>query len=221
MNNIKLSIITPYYKCLDYTLLLAEKLIPQLTDEVEWIIVDDGCYELALNMLQDLLFCEEPISYKRLNIRVIHLENNSGNASKPRNIALDNARGEFVAFVDSDDYVSNDYVEKVINKINSEDFDYCYLGWNWIEENANYIIEDEPLGWNRCVWNCIYKRSLIGYERFNENMNMDEDGDFNSRVRKKGKKANSQITDVLYYYHYRRPNSLTSKLCKGEILATK
>ena len=146
----KLSIITPYYKTFEYTKKLAKSLESQLNDEVEWIIVDDGCYEFALNLLQDLLFCEEPISYKRLNIRVIHLEKNSGNASKPRNIALDNARGEYVAFVDSDDYVADDYVESIINKINSEDFDYCYLGWKWLEKDDDYIIEDEPIGWNRC-----------------------------------------------------------------------
>jgi glycosyltransferase involved in cell wall biosynthesis len=167
-------------------------------------------------MLQDLLLCEEEISYRRLNIRVIHLEKNSGNASKPRNVGLDNARGEYVTFLDSDDYVSDDYVETIINKINSEDFDYCYFSLRWIEGDFTYKIDNEPPDWMNSVCNCIYKRSNIGNERFDDNKNINEDGDFNIRTRV-GKKASSQIEKVLYHFHYGRPESLTTRVLNNEI----
>ena len=193
---IKLSIITPYYNTLKYTKKLAECLNKQITDEIEWIIVDDGTNEIELD---------------RLNARVIHLENNSGNASHPRNIGIDKAKGKYISFIDSDDLVTSDYIEKIINKINSEDFDYCYISWK--TDSNEYIIKDEPLPWNSCVWNCIYKKSLIGIERFNENLNINEDGDFNNRVRK-GKRTN--IEDVLYIYNWNeRDDSLTSLYLKG------
>ena len=110
----KLSIITPFYKTLSYTKRLAEVLEPQLTDEVEWIIVDDGTNEHELD---------------KLKANVIHLKENSGNAAKPRNVGLEAAKGDFVTFVDSDDLVADNYVEKIIEKINEDHFDYCYFGW--------------------------------------------------------------------------------------------
>ena len=47
-----LSIITPYYKTLKYTKRLAKILEPQLSDDIEWIIIDDGCNELRLDELK-------------------------------------------------------------------------------------------------------------------------------------------------------------------------
>lgn len=195
---IKLSIITPFYNTLQYTKRLADGLVPQLNQNVEWIIVDDGTNAYELD---------------QLNAKVIHLKNNSGNASHPRNVGLDNAEGEFVVFIDSDDQVTSDYVEKILNKINTDDFDYCYFSWK--TKDQDYIIKDEPLDWNHSIWNCIYRRDLIGDERFDENRNLDEDGDFNRRVRK-GKKAN--ILDILYIYSWReREDSLSSLYASGKI----
>ncbi len=194
----KLSIITPYYNTLEYTKRLADILVPQLTDEVEWIIVDDGTNDMELD---------------KLNAKIYHLKNNSGNASRPRNIGIDMSNGEYIAFIDSDDRVSPNYIEKIIKKINEEEFDYCYISWK--SDNNEYVIKEEPLDWNHCVWNCIYKKSTIGNERFNENFNLDEDGDFNKRVRK-GKRTN--ILDILYLYSWQeRDDSLSSLYASGKI----
>ena len=186
----KLSIITPYYKTLEYTKRLAAVLIPQLTDETEWIIIDDGCNELELDV------------YKQKNINIIHLPDNSGGASKPRNIGLDNATGEYVAFIDSDDMVEYNFVSTILNKLDTE-FDYCFIGW----KNNVFTIIGEPPEWNSCVWNTIYKRELIGDKRFKEDLVIAEDYDFNCRVRK-GKKE--IISKILYYYND-TPNSLMKR----------
>jgi len=183
----KLSIISPYYDCLEYTKKLAEVLEPQLNNEVEWLIIDDGCNEKELD---------------NFKAKVIHLDTNSGGASVPRNIGLDIAQGKYIAFIDADDTIKSNYIELILNKINTEDFDYCYFSWE--NPRNQIIIEDEPPEWNVCVWNCIYKRTLIGDERFNPELIIAEDYDFNIRV-KKGKKAN--IKDVLYFYND-NPNSL-------------
>lgn len=186
----KLSIITPYYDTLDYTLKLARILMPQLNNNVEWIIVDDGCHQKELD---------------DLNAIVIHLPNRTGNASEPRNYGLDIARGEYIAFIDSDDYIESSYVQTILEKLEEEkDLDYCYLSWEC--RNYDYIIEDEPQAWNTCVWNCVYKKSVIGNNRFDPKINIGEDTDFNLRVRK-GKKGN--ITKVIYHYIWDREGSLT------------
>ena len=186
----KLSIITPYYKTLEYTKKLADVLIPQLTDETEWIIIDDGCNELELDRLV------------ANNITIIHLEKNSGCASIPRNIGLDNAKGEYIAFIDSDDLVKPNYISTILNKIETG-FDYCFIGW---ESHAFRIIGTPP-DWNGCVWNTIYNKNIIGDKRFREDLVIAEDYDFNCRVRT-GKEE--MIPEVLYYYND-TPNSLMKR----------
>ena len=176
---IKLSIIIPYYQKLNPKLF--ESLLPQLNDEVEVILVDDGCDNFELD---------------KLPIRVIHLPTNSGGASVPRNVGLDAAEGEFIAFIDADDFVSGDYIREILNKINSEQFDYCFISW-WSPAIGNVIINDNPPSWNCCVWDCIYRKSIIGNLRFDPDLIIAEDYDFNVRVRK-GRKAN--ISKVLYFY---------------------
>ena len=173
---IKLSIIIPYYDRPKYIKRLLELLEPQLTNETELIIVDD-CSPI-------------PLDYP-----CIRLNENSGGASIPRNVGLDRAKGKYIAFIDSDDSVSDDYIETILNKT-KEEWDYCFISW---KTSANtIIIKDNPPNWNCCVWNCIYKKEIIGNERFNPNLRIAEDYDFNIRVRK-GKKAN--IEKVLYYYN--------------------
>ena len=189
----KLSIITPYWKTLDLTERLAKALEPQLSKEVEWIIVDDGCHEHKLD------------SFKA---KVIHLDVNSGNASYPRNVGLDNAKGDYIAFIDSDDLVSEDYVEKILAKI---PFDYLLLSWRW--SKGDVVIRDEPPTWNTCVWNTVYSKKLIGKKRFNPNLNIAEDEDFNT-IRKGKKKT---LEDIVYYYTDSRQGSLTNRFSKGEL----
>lgn len=173
---IKLSIIIPYYDRPKYIKRLLEVLEPQLTNETELIIVDD-CSPI-------------PLDYP-----CIRLNENSGGASIPRNVGLDKAKGKYIAFIDSDDSVSDDYIETILNKT-KEEWDYCFISWK--TSTNTIIIKDNPPNWNCCVWNCIYKKEIIGNERFNPNLRIAEDYDFNIRVRK-GKKAN--IEKVLYYYN--------------------
>mgnify|MGYP002623596628 CR=1 FL=1 len=185
-----LSIITPYYNTLSQIKNLNSILSLQLTDAVEWIIIDDGCNETELDSF---------------NAKVIHLPENSGGASIPRNIGLDNAVGKYITFIDSDDLVTSNYIKVILNKINNETFDYCFISWKG--DQFKVIIKDNPPSWNCCVWNCIYKKSLIGDTRFNPKYKMAEDFDFNQKVRG-GKRAN--ITDILYIYN-NTPNSLVKQ----------
>ena len=189
---IKLSIITPYYKTREYTKRLSEVLLAQLNDNVEWIIIDDGTGD-------DLSFLDS--NY----VKLLRLPQNSGGASVPRNVGLDNAKGEYIAFIDSDDLVEKDYIDTILAKIDNEDFDYCYLGWD--SNHFSVIIKDEPPEWNCSLWNCIYKKELIGEERFNPELVIGEDYDFNLRVRR-GKK--STIERILYHYSD-TPNSLMKR----------
>lgn len=175
--NIILTIIIPYYDRPNYITNLMKKITKQSTHEVEVIIVDD---------------CSPtPIHFAN----TIRLDKNSGGASVPRNVGLDNASGKYIVFIDSDDDISDDYISTILEKT-KEDWDYCLFSWR--TSTQEIIIKDNPPQWNCSVWNCVYKKELIGKERFNPDLVIAEDYDFNKRVRK-GKKAN--IEKVLYYYN--------------------
>ena len=195
---IKLSIIIPYYKTYKETIKLLEILKPQLTNEVEVFLIDDGCHEDRLDI------------YK--NINIIHLEENHG-LSYARNQGITKATGEYLVFIDSDDYVSNDYIETIINKINTSEFDYCYFSWRMINSKLKVRILDNPPTWNLAVWNAVYKRDYV--ELFDDNIRFCEDVPWQGIMRaKKGKKE--IIDKIMYYYNDGRPGSLTSTGGKGE-----
>lgn len=186
---IKLSIIIPTYNRNEKLLKLLNILNMQITDEVEVIVIDDHSdNELKLDFPKCLKY--------------IRLKENSGGASVPRNVGLDNANGEYIAFIDVDDTVKDNYIKTILDKT-KEEWDYCYISWEC--NTHQIIIKDNPPKWNCCVWNCIYKRELIGNTRFNPELVIAEDYDFNQKVRK-GKKAN--IKEVLYYYEQWSPDSL-------------
>ena len=187
----KLSIIIPYYKTYELTKRLLEVLKPQLNDNIEVLVVNNS----------------DNTSFNDKYIKTLYCESN-GTASRPRNVGLDNANGKFITFIDSDDLISDNYIEKILTKIKDNDFDYCFFSWKFIgQKHDEVIITDYPPQWNCSVWNCIYKRETIGDNRFNETMRIAEDYDFNVRVRK-GKKAN--IEQVLYFYNDSRKGSITN-----------
>lgn len=177
----RLSIIIPYYNCLEYMKKLFERLKPQLNEKVEVLIIDDGSGD-------DLSFVESPF------VKVFYLPKNSGCAGIPRNVGLDMAQGEYITFIDSDDLVANNFVDKILDKIEHEDFDYCLMSW-WSDNFKIDIVHGRP-DWNCSVWGIVYKKELIGDTRFSS-LRIGEDYGFNRDVLK-GKC--SIISDYLYYY---------------------
>lgn len=195
-NEILLSIIIPTYNRNEYIVKLLDKLHNQMKDNVEVIVVDD----------------HSDIPLEKSWFNYIYLDNNSGGASIPRNVGLEFAKGKYIAFIDADDMVSDDYIETILEKT-KEDWDFCYISWQG--KSNKVIIRDTAPAWNCCVWNSVYKRDLIGDKRFDPKLKMAEDYDFNRKVRN-GKKAN--ITKILYYYNEDTPNSLTKQ---GEMYNSK
>ncbi len=200
-----LSIIIPYYNAQKYTDELLNVLNPQITEDVEVILIDDGS--------------KIPFKNKYKWLHVIRQDN--GGTSAARNTGLDNATGDYIAFIDADDMVSEDYIAQIIKKIKAESFDYCYLSWKtlpggWQCNVRLKTIEDKFPSFNLCVWNRVYKRSMIGNIRFNTNKLIAEDAEFIRKVKEDGKKK-AFISKHLYFYRSTTPDSLTKKFAKGEL----
>lgn len=200
----KLSIIIPYYNCEAYTNELLDILDKQISKDVEILLIDDGS--------------KVPFDSNYEWLKIYRKEN--GGVSSARNLGLEKAKGDYIAFIDSDDIVSPNYIPTILYKIDKENFDYCYMSWKTIGKGWQYhkklvSIDDKYEGWNCCCWCRVYKREPIKDIRFNENKCIAEDAEF-IRLCEKRLSKKSFISDFLYYYRSDTPNSLTKRYANGE-----
>ena len=121
-----LSIIIPTYNRNAKVDRILKELSRQITNEVEVIVVDD-CSKIPY---------KTPFNW----VKVINLKENSGGASVPRNIGLDNATGKYIAFIDSDDMIKPNYISKILEKT-KEEWNYCYISWETKRTKVIYTIK--------------------------------------------------------------------------------
>lgn len=197
----KLSLIIPAYNAEPFLSALLNALKDQVTPEVEVIIVDDG----------------SKIPVKSSWAKVYRQKN--GGASAARNKGIELSTGEYIAFIDADDLVSGDYIERIMEKID-EGCDYVWLSWQTLPGgwDCKVILKDENdrfPPFNLCVWNRVYSRKMIGKTRFNEKKLIAEDAEFIREVGEEGKKG--VISEPIYFYRSNTPDSLTKRFASGDL----
>jgi glycosyltransferase involved in cell wall biosynthesis len=177
-----------------------ESLLPQITDEIEVILVDDGS--------------DVPYFLESDKVKVIRKEN--GGVSSARNSGLMASTGEYIAFVDSDDILSDKYIKLVLDAI-KDNPDTVYLSWKSIDGRHGKIIQsetDEFNPYNRCVWNRVFKRTYIDGMTFDESMSVAEDDDFLKRL--PVPKSKTYIPVPVYFYRSGVKGGLTDRKLNGE-----
>lgn len=190
---VKLSIIIPYYKCYEYTRHLLGILIPQMTKEIEIILVDDGCNETRFDDLYG-------------KISVIHLPENKGGGNAC-NTGIDHAKGQYIGFIDADDYVSKDYVEVLLDAIDNKPADVIYMDWQDTYTGAIITRPD-----NYAPWKAIYRKDIA--PRFDANDRYHFDVSFYDELKKKGF-TRSDTDKLLYFYNSKRPGNLSEENAKN------
>lgn len=111
---VKVSVIVPVYNVENYIEKCLDSLLAQTIDEIEILAVDDGSKDTSGEII-------DAYAAKYENITAFHKPN--GGLSDARNFGLQYAIGEFIAFVDSDDYVDCDMLKKMVDKAILEDLD--------------------------------------------------------------------------------------------------
>ena len=208
----KLSIIVPIYNVEKYLRKCLDSLVDQTLNGIEIILIDDGSKDSSPSI------CDE-YAKKYKNIIVKHIENSG--VANARNVGLTLATGQYITFLDSDDYIESNMYELMYNKAISQKFDIVgcnvdivYPTYN--NEISSGILEcnnDEELKKNilinsyAVIWNKIYKKSLIQGIKFKDKCNFCEDVDFLYRVLPL---ADSFANIDLPLHHYiQREGSLT------------
>ena len=223
---IDISILMPVYNAEKYLNETIDTIKNQSFSNWELIIVDDGSIDNSKEICTKLMNDDKRIKYI--------FQENLG-VSHTRNVALENAQGKYIVFVDSDDLIHEDYLKILINSIekNNSDISVC----NFIErkisntgkieditrefylkevmemsEMKDYIMDFGNSGLLNPLWNKIYKNQIIKENNitFDEKVETGEDFIFNLQYFRKVKKI-SFIKDSLYYYIRRNNNSITYK----------
>ena len=121
-----ISVIVPIYKVEKYLAICVDSLLRQSYGNLEVILVDDGSPD------ECPAICDK-YQNKDNRIKVIHKKN--GGLSDARNVGLDIAQGEYVAFVDSDDFVDEDYIYKLYNALQQNRTSIAVCGIQIIDES--------------------------------------------------------------------------------------
>lgn len=211
-----LSIIIPVYKVEKYLDFCLKTICRQHIDDCEILLVDDCSPDRSGDI------CDK-WAERDARIRVIHCPKNGG-LSAARNIGLDIATGEYVTFIDSDDYIASDTLENNMALLQAHDeadvVEYPVCVYHGTERSyryrpGNYQTEDfigwiKRKGYLHCyAWNKIYRRSLWQGHRFPEGK-LFEDIYTVPHVLREARKILCS-NDGMYYYCCRR-NSISNTL---------
>lgn len=215
----EVSIIVPIYNVENYIEECVESLINQKTDVIyEIVLVNDGTKDKSREKIE---------KYKQLeNVKIVDKEN--GGISSARNAGLEAASGKYVLFIDSDDFVLDDFVEKLYSYANSNDLDVAfsaykfYFGPNDIKNYKGIYSENEIFTRGEAlknlltkktfrteVWDDIYKREflLANNLRFTEGV-INEDEEFTAMLLVSANKI-GYLNYSGYMYRRQRVGSIT------------
>ena len=218
----RLSIIVPIYNVEKYLSRCIESILNQTFKDFELILVNDGSTDNCKEI------CEK---YKRMDSRIIVANKKNGGLSSARNLGIDVSKGDYIGFVDSDDFIDAHMYEILFNTINACDSDIVICDYYKVNEydikkyekmksnnkdikveNINNIDAIERIITRDTkivvAWNKIYKRSLFDNLRYKEGV-ICEDEFLAHRIFYKCNKV-SIINQKLYYYIQRKGSIINS-----------
>lgn len=187
-----ISIIMPVYNAELFLQQLLESCIKQTYQNIEIICVDDGSTDRSSEIIQ---------AYIAKDPRIVYIYKHNSGVSATRNIGIQNSKGKYIFFIDSDDLLVNDAIESLYNQSKKTLSDIT-VG-NYINRYPNYekvnkvVIESGDIdvndskqmiqfvfdsGLGTAIWNKLYKREIIGDTRFAEGVHFSEDFLFNYEI---------------------------------------
>lgn len=215
MQQLKISVIVPVYNVEKYLKQCLDSIVNQTYKNLEIIIVNDGTKDNSMKIV------EEYLQDKR--IKVINKEN--GGLSSARNIGIKESTGDYISFVDSDDYISLSMYEELVKNITGEDI--IIFNYSRLDDKTKKIVKNKYIKDNKMIsldknlnylysrielvcWNKIYKATFIKEKKFNFLEIVNEDVFWNIEVFYSAENVKILNQDF-YYYRINRSDSITAK----------
>ena len=212
----KISFIVPIYNSEQYLPRCIDSILAQTFTDFELLLIDDGSKDYSGKI------CDE-YAAKDPRVRVFHKEN--GGVSSARNLGLDNAQGEWIAFVDSDDWIDRNYIECLL-PVDSEDMVVCSFMYDTMEifHLSDIVRDKQDIGDNLHIlidhmavcspWCKIMRRDIIEENkiRFDINVSAGEDMLFICDYLSAGLNKIRTISQPLYHYYVADNESLSRRI---------
>lgn len=231
MQEPKISVIIPVYNGEKYLERCIKSVLNQNYNNLEIVLIDDGSND------KSQLICDE---FAEEDIRIKAFHKSNAGVSSARNLGLEKCTGEYITFVDSDDYLPADknIYKKIMHVLLLNDADIVTWLWQFQDDKGNFTVKKDNISvdfnskltgvefaklWYKgvyesglvtTVWNKLYKRDLIINEKFK--YNIFEDEDWIGRILKKTQKI--VCLNEFFYVYAQNNESLTHKAFSKEHL---
>lgn len=220
MTNPKVSILIPVYNVSNYIEHCAHSLFKQTFQDLEYIFVNDCTPDDSIEKLQNIIKQYPLVEQK---VKIIQHDSNKG-ISAARNAAIEASKGDFISFVDSDDYIEPNMIEVLYNKALAEQADIIVSDFFSEYPDKTIYVQDiinvendinfkELITQNHtyaCFWNKLISRDL--YKRpeckIPEGLNYGEDLYVMTRIYYLAKKI-AKVDQALYHYVQYNSNAIT------------
>ena len=215
----KISVIVPVYNVEAYLERCVESILQQTYTNFELILINDGSTDSSGQICDHLVNQYE-------NIKVYHIEN--AGVSNARNIGIQLATGVWITFVDSDDFVTKDYLATLASAVEGGNVGFVIAPLHHIK---NGIVTDlPPYSGRKELWSTeetmkellmttktsffpvakLFKRDLLVDEKFNTDYHLAEDALFLTELLLKTRCSSVFIDKPIYYYDHREGSATTS-----------
>ena len=215
----KISVIVPVYNVEAYLERCVESILQQTYAHFELILINDGSTDSSGQICDHLASQYE-------NIKVYHIEN--AGVSNARNMGIQLATGSWVTFIDSDDFVTQDYLATLVSAVEGLNVGFVIAPLHHIK---NGIVTDIPSHSGKTeLWSTeetmkellmttrtsffpvakLFKRDLLADEKFNTNYHLAEDALFLTELLLKTRCSCVFIDKPVYYYDHREGSATTS-----------
>lgn len=209
-----ISVIIPIYNAEEYLKECIESVQKQKYNNLQILLINDGSTDKSLEICK---------YYEKNDNRIVVIDRPNSGVSASRNIGINLARGKYISFVDSDDYLQEDMYEKLIDIITKDNSDLCALtkytirvfDKKLINKNHSVISKENAiknlllLKFPSSLWAYLYKKEIMEGLLLDENIHFFEDFEFNLRILLNSKKIS--ICDKDLYYYRINPNSTNSQ----------
>ena len=215
----KISVIVPVYNVEAYLERCVKSILQQTCTNFELILINDGSTDSSGQICDYLANQYE-------NIKVYHIEN--AGVSNARNVGIQLATGAWITFIDSDDFVTQDYLATLASAVEGEHVGFVIAPLHHIK---NGIVTDLPLYSGRKeLWSTeetmkellmttktsffpvakLFKRDLLTDEKFNTDYHLAEDALFLTELLLKTRCSSVFVDKPIYYYDHREGSATTS-----------
>lgn len=214
-----ISVIVPAYNIAEYLPRCLDSILNQTYSNLEVIVISDGSTDGTDNVIKE---------YAEKDSRVVPVFKENSGVSDTRNKGLDIAKGDYIGFVDGDDYIESNMYEILLNNAIENDADISHCGYQMVfPSRVDYyyntgkkVIQDNKKGIRDIIvgdyvepgiWNKLYRKSTIENVFMPVDIKINEDVLFNFYAFTKSKK--SVYEDLpLYHYILRKGSAATSKV---------